>query len=117
MSPLHPNCRLWIYSTENAGVFGDGKARLLAAVEQCGSLRRACAGMGMSYRKAWGDLRKAEACLGMRLVERVRGGTGGGETRLTADGRRVLAAYRRFRTRVESGLQEAFGEFKEAIRS
>jgi molybdate transport system regulatory protein len=92
-------------------VFGQGKARLLAAVAEYGSLREAAARLKISYRKAWGDLRKVEACLGVALVERERGGLGGGRTRLTPSAQRLLAAYRRFRDGIEADLNRRFAVF------
>ncbi len=31
---LRPNCRLWMYAHGTAGVFGDGKYRLLHAIAE-----------------------------------------------------------------------------------
>ena len=45
--------------------FGDGPARLLAGVEQHGSLRKAAQELGMSYNKAWRILHAAEQRLGL----------------------------------------------------
>ena len=60
---LCPRSKLWISSDEAEGVFGDGKWRLLEAIEKDGSLNAASRSLGISYRKAWGDLKKAESCL------------------------------------------------------
>ena len=114
---LRANCKVWLYSAGDKGVFGDGKARLLEAIAQHGSLQGACAALGISYRKAWADLRKAEACLGVRLVERVRGGCGGGHMTLTTEAHAVMAAYRPFRDRVTVCLQEAFETLLATLRN
>ncbi len=66
--------------------------------------------MEISYRKAWGDLRKAEASLGCQLVERHRGGRSGGEMQLTALGERWLRNYGNFRRGVEKAVIEVFDE-------
>ncbi len=115
MSDLHPNFRLWIYGDNRPGVFGDGKVRLLKAVARTSSLREAAQTLGISYRKAWGDLKKAEACLKRQLIERVRGGRGGGHTTLTDDGRRVLAAYECFRDRARQHLEREFAKMLKGI--
>lgn len=112
---LHSNCRIWIYSTGHAGVLGDGKIRILEAVDHFGSLREACYELAISYRKAWGDLKKAEACLGTKLVVTARGGACGGRTRLTQSGQKVIAAYRRMRNRVQTALQQSFDRFIKEI--
>ena len=76
-------------------LFGDGKARLLEAVDELGSLRSAAESMGMSYRHAWGLLRELDQAAGFPFLE--HSGTGKrSRLRLTADGRRFIEAYRRF---------------------
>ena len=105
---LCPRFKLWISSEEAEGVFGDGKWRLLEAIERHGSLRAASRSLGISYRKAWGDLKKAEKCLGRSFVERHRGGAGGGEAILTEGGRMWLEAYSKFRSEVERTVSMAF---------
>ena len=105
-----PHIKLWLSSEEAEGVFGDGKWRLLAAIGQEGSLSAAAADLGMSYRKAWGDVRKAERCLGMRLIATHRGGRDGGQTDLTECGDRWVGAYGRFRSEVAEAVKEAFAK-------
>lgn len=117
MNDLHPNFRLWIYSESREGVFGDGKARLLKEIARTGSLREAAGSLGISYRKAWGDLKKAESCLRLRLIERTRGGKGGGGTTLTQHGRKVLKAFERFRELTRVHIHESFGRLQEEIHS
>lgn len=115
MKDLHPNLRLWIYSGRREGVFGDGKARLLTEIARTGSLRQAAAALGISYRKAWGDLKKAESCLNRPLFARVRGGKGGGRTLLTPEGQAVLAAYETFRTRMHAHVEREFAQFADEV--
>lgn len=105
---LHPNCRLWLFCEQRTGVFGDGKVRLLKEIEQSGSLRQAALHLGISYRKAWGDLKKAEACLGVRLIERSRGGITGGQSLLTEDGRRWVEAWTVFSNAVRNHMNDEF---------
>ncbi len=105
---LGPEFKLWLSAEGSKSAFGDGKWRLLKAIQQEGSLRAATASLGISYRKAWGDLRKAEQSLGVKLIERHRGGTGGGETRLTDAGREWVHAYDQFRTRVVETIATEF---------
>jgi molybdate transport system regulatory protein len=105
---LHPRFKLWISSKEARGVFGDGKWRLLSAIEREGSLRAASELLSISYRKAWGDLKKAEETLGIKFIRKHRGGSGGGDTVLTDDGRRWVAAYSRFREELERAADKSF---------
>ncbi len=105
---LRPKFKLWLSTRDAEGAFGDGKWRLLDAIHRKGSLRAAATELKMSYRKAWGDLKKAERSLGVSLVERRRGGISGGETRLTEAGRMWLEAYSDFRSDVEDAISSAF---------
>jgi tungstate transport system substrate-binding protein len=77
---------------------------ILAAVEQHGSLNRATAALGISYRQAWGLLRKAEERLGLPLLTRRVGGAEGGGAELTEAARDLLGRYRRLQTEVEQIL-------------
>ncbi len=54
---------------------GDGGLRLLEAIDRLGSLAAAVRLMGWSYRHAWGYLRRAQAVLGVPLLE-ARAGRG-----------------------------------------
>jgi len=105
---LRPRLKVWIECDTGEGAFGDGRWRLLEAVAREGSLKAATDALGISYRKAWGDLRKVEACLGIPLIEKHRGGADGGETLLTDAGRQWLAAYKRFRRNVEKAVAKEF---------
>ncbi len=105
---LHPSFKLWVSSSDAEGVFGDGKWRLLSAIERDGSLRAAAQELGISYRKAWGDLKKAEECLGIVFINKHRGGSRGGKTSLTSEGRKWVEAYARFREELEQAADRSF---------
>jgi molybdate transport system regulatory protein len=66
--------------------------------------------MGLSYRRAWGKVKELEANLGFPLVRSGVGGAGGGHTVLTDEGRELVEAYSRFRSRVEAAVVAAFTE-------
>jgi len=111
MDKLKPRVKLWLNGEDVDGVFGDGKYRLLKSIEATGSLRAASESLHISYRKAWGDLRKAQNALGVVLIDRHRGGNQGGRTILTEQGKRWLDAYSRFRREVETAVQASFERF------
>jgi molybdate transport system regulatory protein len=111
MDKLKPRFKLWLNDQDVDGVFGDGKCRLLKSIEATGSLRAASERLHISYRKAWGDLKKAQNALGVVLIDQQRGGPQGGRTVLTEAGRRWLHAYARFRRAVETAVQASFEEF------
>lgn len=73
---------------------GPGKAALLEAIGETGSIAAAARRMGMSYRRAWVLAKTMNACFRDPLIEAAKGGIGGGGARLTRMGREVLALYR-----------------------
>ncbi len=77
------------------GRFGPGKAALLQAIADHGSISAAARTLGMSYARAWSLTEQMNACFGHRLVETFAGGSRRGGARLTDTGNRVLALYRR----------------------
>ena len=77
----------------NEVALGPGKAELLGAVAETGSIVKAAARMNMSYMRAWTLIRIMNRCFKEPLVESTRGGKGGGGARLTEPGREVLNLY------------------------
>lgn len=108
MKKLRPRFKLWLSSRDVEGVFGDGKWRLLKAIDSKGSLKAATDSLGISYRKAWGDLKKAQDALEVALVDKQRGGNIGGQTSLTDEGKKWLMAYTRFRGDIEEAVEKAY---------
>ena len=93
---------LWITAGE-ASLGGHGRIGLLRAVAAEGSITRAAKAFGMSYKAAWDAIDAMNRVAGEPLVERVTGGKGGGSTRLTERGHRLVerfdqidAVHRRF---------------------
>ena len=107
--------KLWLSSRDVEGVFGDGKWRLLKAIETEGSLKAASESLHISYRKAWGDLKKAQDCLNVALVEKLRGGKFGGRTGLTDRGKKWLQGYTRFRGDIERAVEKAYKKHIEGL--
>jgi molybdate transport system regulatory protein len=78
---------------------GPGKADLLAAVAETGSISAAGRSMGMSYKKAWYLIDTMNRCFKKPLVEATKGGRTGGGACLTPLGEEVLTLYRRIEAR------------------
>ena len=108
MKKLRARFKLWLSTEDAEGAFGDGKWRLLKAIDNEGSLNAASNKLSISYRKAWGDLKKAQEALDVSLVEKQRGGALGGKTTLTCRGKEWVKAYTRFRSDIEKALQRAY---------
>lgn len=81
--------KFWI---ENKGevVLGGGKTALLGALDRLGSIQRAADEFGMSYRHAWGAIKKIEKRAGFKIVDTKLGGKKGGGARLTPKGREFI---------------------------
>ena len=88
---LEPRIRILIGSSI---AIGPGKAALLEAISDTGSIAAAGRRMGMSYRRAWLLAKTMNACFREPLIDATKGGVGGGGARLTAMGRDVLTLYR-----------------------
>lgn len=112
---LRARFKLWLSTKDTEGVFGDGKWRLLKAIDTEGSLKAASQTLHISYRKAWGDLNKAQDSLGVALVEKQRGGSMGGWTGLTGQGKKWVNAYTRFRRDIEKAVEEAYEKHIEGL--
>lgn len=79
---------------------GPGMAELLEHISETGSIRKAAAAMGMSYRKAWLLIQGMQKTFGGAVVATTTGGVRGGGAVLTPLGTGVLSAYRRMEKRL-----------------
>ena len=104
---LEPRIKLWV-EKDGRLVLSDYRVQLLQQVAETGSLAEAAERMGLSYRRAWGKVREIERNLGLTLVASEAGGAGGGGSRLTPDGERLVSLYERFRRAMESDLGQEF---------
>lgn len=91
-------------------MFGPGVAELMEYVEETGSLSEGCKKMGMAYSKGWKIIKRAEEDLGFTLMEGVRGGSHGGATVLTEEGKDFLVRYRKFEAEILNTAKEKFDE-------
>lgn len=108
--------RIWMESADGKGVLDDGCWQLLKSIDQFHSLRKASTDLGISYRKAWGDLRRAEELLGFPLVEKHRGGSLGGETVLTPEGIRFIASYTDFYEEFTAAVDPVIIKLKRSLK-
>ncbi|MPL88426.1 hypothetical protein SDC9_34449 [bioreactor metagenome] len=84
-------------------VFGPGKADLLQAIAEEGSISAAGRRMGMSYKRAWSLVEEMNDAFAEPLVLSARGGAHGGGAQLTTTGQAVLADYRALLARLLAG--------------
>ncbi len=110
-SKAKPIFKIWL-ETDEGYVFGPGVYSLLRKIGETGTIKGAAEALGMSYRFAWGLLKKAEERLGEPLVESHKGGrSGGGGVEITDVGRRFLKEFSEIervigRLSEESGLPQ-----------
>lgn len=107
VAQLELKMKVWIVFGDRVK-FGHGRAQLLQTIDELGSLRKAAAQLGMSYRSVWGYLRALEAAAGFPFLERRVGGKGRGGTTLTPEGRAFLARYLAFRQQVDALAEQQF---------
>ena len=88
-----PKFRLRMKLDIGEDAIGPGKAKLLHAVDQHGSISAAARDMGINYRRAWFLLETMNTALGQPVALTTKGGSDGGGARLTDAGRAVLIAY------------------------
>jgi len=100
--------KMLLADDEGHGFFGHGRWRLLVEVGKCGSLQEAAENLGMSYRKAWGDIKAVEERLGFAVLQRQRGGKGGGASRLTERGEKLLDVYAKIQSDIEEQANKQF---------
>jgi molybdate transport system regulatory protein len=105
---IRPEYKIWLATEDGVGVLGDGKWKILKAIDQTGSLMAACESLGFTYRRTWNDLKKIEKILGFALLEKSRGGQDGGHSSLTPDGMRLVSAFNQFHERMDKLMQKEF---------
>ena len=91
-SPLRVQGSLWI-AVDGEPLGGHGRIALLRAVAEHGSITQAARAFGISYKGAWDAINTMNEVSGSPLVERATGGRGGGSTRLTEQGHRLIERY------------------------
>lgn len=105
---LHPVLHMRM---ERESPFLNERLKLLLFLISNGySIRKGCACTGLAYSKAWEMINQLEHNLGYLVVERQRGGKGGGGTSLTAEGGKFLLAYQEFEETIHQITQKEFRE-------
>ena len=90
--------QLWLEGEDGEG-FGRGRVELLQLVGELGSLSKAAKQLGMSYRGAWGKIKKAERIAGETLVD--ASGTKRDGYSLTPAGRELVQRFQQWYMDVE----------------
>lgn len=95
--------KIWIEDESGHVVFGEGRYRILEAVDRLQSLQAAAAELKMSYRALWGRIKASEERLGEPLVAREGRGS-----RLTPFARDLMIRYRELQQRIRHEADTSF---------
>lgn len=112
---LHLRVVLANPSGGRTNAFGPGKADLLQAIADTGSIAAAGRRLGMSYKRAWSLVETLNATFRAPLVDAAKGGSGGGGAVLTPLGTRILAAYRALEAAAASAGQAHLATLRRAL--
>ncbi len=99
----------------SAIAMGPGKADLLQAIEDEGSITGAARRMGMSYRRAWLLVEVMNGSFRAPLVETARGGRSGGGARLTPLGKEALERYRAMEAKAAASVDTDIAAFRKLL--
>ncbi|MEG1741300.1 MAG: NTP transferase domain-containing protein [Acetivibrio sp.] len=106
---LHPQLKLSIGREQN--FFGPGPVQLLELIENTGSVRSACQLMNISYSKGWKMIRLMEEQWEHKIVKRQQGGTTGGCSYLTEEGKDLISRYLNFQKEVKQEVDLKFEKY------
>ena len=81
-------------------------ARLLRRISETGSLTKAAKMLGISYRNAWGRIKRVESSVGARIISAQSGGATGGGSSLTPEGMALFKEFRRTRKYLFNALDD-----------
>ena len=107
--------KVWL-ETPLGSPLGYGKLELLLKIKECGSILRASRELGMSYKKAWNLVEEINRCFGKEIVQKQTGGAGGGGTKLTETGERVVEEFLKLKHEVEGLLSQKEKVFEKILR-
>jgi molybdate transport system regulatory protein len=91
---------------------GPGKADLLTAIQETGSIAAAGRKLGMSYQKTRHLVDEMNLCFASPLVEGFKGGAQGGGAKLTDLGQEVLHRYLVMQSQAEKAVSEELDRFQ-----
>jgi molybdate transport system regulatory protein len=103
--------KIWL-EVNGEPVFGQGREELLHLIGKTGSINAAAREFGIPYRKAWTYIDAMEKRLGVPLVTRRKGGSGGGEATLTTEARALLEKFDALRQGFNDVVNRKFAELE-----
>ncbi|MDD3877664.1 MAG: LysR family transcriptional regulator [Bacteroidales bacterium] len=108
--------KVWIENKEGQGLLGDGKWELLKLINEKGSLKAAIEEMGWGYRSTWSKLKDLEKRLDFAIIEKSRGGIGGGgQTVLTEKGKALVNCFQELHNEVDKMLKVTIENYSKKL--
>lgn len=104
-----------LYGSEFA--IGPGKADLLEAIAETGSISSAARRMEMSYRRAWLLIDTMNHCFRQPVVDTATGGKGGGGAQITKFGIDVVRRYRDMEARAARSITRPLSAFQRLMKT
>ncbi len=115
--PVELGGSLWLRAGQET-LGGAARIALLAAIRDTGSITSAAKAVGISYKAAWDAVDAMNNLAGEALVMRSVGGKGGGGTRLTPRGQRLIETFqaverehRKFIERASAAIEHFAGDW------
>jgi molybdate transport system regulatory protein len=96
---------------------GPGKAELLLALDETGSISKAAKQLGMSYKRAWNLVDTMNRCFKQPVVVTATGGEAGGGARLSPFGREALDTYHRIQRDTDAAIRADMRAFAKLLKS
>jgi molybdate transport system regulatory protein len=96
--------------TEFGALLGGTRIRLLEAIDRHGSISKAAKHIPMSYKAAWDALEDLNNLADQPVIRRSIGGTGGGGTKLTDYGRKLIAMFRAVEGEYQAAMDRLYEE-------
>ena len=107
MSQLRIRSKIWL-EVDGQPFLGDGRYRLLSAVQRNGSINAAARELGLSYRKVWAQLKAMEETAPFPLMQQRKGGKDGGATCLTPEVLDLMEHFVQMRNQVNGEADRCF---------
>ncbi|QHE89124.1 winged helix-turn-helix domain-containing protein [Hydrogenophaga sp. BPS33] len=114
-SPLDAKTRFRV-QVKHAVAIGPGKADVLQAIAETGSIAESGRRLGMSYQRVWSLVRAMNGDFIEPLVLTQRGGNAGGGAALTPTGAETLAIYRAIERDAERAVTKRLPQLLALIR-
>lgn len=95
--------------------FDDKIAMLLSLVDETSSVRTACQRMQISYSTGWNIIRTLESQFSRTLISRSQGGAGGGQSKLTDEGRQIIELFKSYENEVRSCANQLYNKYFDGV--